>query len=206
MASQSADAMKRVPRWVPLPEDVRERGLTQGQYEAALMVMAGLMASASVAGARTGGRSRWFQRALDAYGLHGIGHIASAVLLRRYTSGSVTSPVVVIPFWLWARKALAAEGVPLCGVKPLFCTAAGADPVGGARDRLRGGARSGDRYRRCVVAPRIRGVHAICGTDLRFPASVLSSGGLPPLPFWSWRLSWVWLALLACGLRSGGQT
>ncbi len=119
MAGQSADAMKRVPRWVPLPEDVRERGLTQGQYEAALMVMAGLMASASVAGARTGGRSRWFQWALDAYGLHGIGHIASAVLLRRYTSGSVTSPVVVIPFWLWARKALAAEGVPLCGVKPL---------------------------------------------------------------------------------------
>ena len=119
MSGQSAELMKRVPSWVPLPDELRERGMSQGQYEAALLVMAGLMASAAVAGARTGGRSRWFQWALDAYGLHGFGHLASAVLLRRYTSGSVTSPVVVIPFWLWARKALAAEGVPVRDVKPL---------------------------------------------------------------------------------------
>jgi hypothetical protein len=104
---------------VPLPEDLREKGMSQGQYEVAFMVMAGLMAAASVAGARTGGRSRWFQWALDAYGLHGVGHLASAVLLRRYTSGSITSPVIVIPFWQWARRALAAEGVPVRDVKPL---------------------------------------------------------------------------------------
>lgn len=119
IADQSAGIMKRVPAWVPLPDDLREHGLSQAQFETALMVMAGLMGAASVAGARTGGRSRWFQWALDAYGLHGIGHLASAVLLRRYTSGSVTSAVVVLPFWVWARRALRAEGVPLRDVRPL---------------------------------------------------------------------------------------
>ena len=119
MAGQGAAVMKRVPTWVPLPDNLRERGLTKAQYESAILVMAGLMAAASVAGVRTGGRSRLFQWTLDAYGLHGIGHVASAVLLRRYTSGSATSPLVVIPFWWWARRALAAEGVPLRDVKPL---------------------------------------------------------------------------------------
>jgi Protein of unknown function with HXXEE motif len=118
-SGQSAEMMKRAPSWVPLPEDLRRTGITQAHFETSLMVMAGLMAAAAVAGARTGGRSRLFQWTLDAYGLHGIGHIASAVLLRRYTSGSATSPLVVIPFWLWARRALAAEGVPLREVKPL---------------------------------------------------------------------------------------
>jgi len=55
MAGQGAAVMKRVPTWVPLPDNLRERGLTKAQYESAILVMAGLMAAASVAGARTGG-------------------------------------------------------------------------------------------------------------------------------------------------------
>lgn len=119
LPAQSKDAIALVPTWVPLPEDLRRTGVTRTHFEASLAVMAGLMAAASVAGARTGGRSRAFQWALDAYGLHGIGHLASAVLLRRCTSGSVTSALVVLPFWLWARRELSAQGVQLRDVKPM---------------------------------------------------------------------------------------
>jgi hypothetical protein len=31
--------------------------------------------------------------------------------LRQYTSGVATSSTIVIPYWLWARRALAREGV-----------------------------------------------------------------------------------------------
>jgi hypothetical protein len=31
--------------------------------------------------------------------------------LRRYTTGVATSPTIVIPYWLWARRALAREGL-----------------------------------------------------------------------------------------------
>ena len=33
--------------------------------------------------------------------------------MRGYTTGLVTSPTVVIPFWLWARRRLATSGVPV---------------------------------------------------------------------------------------------
>jgi hypothetical protein len=31
--------------------------------------------------------------------------------VRQYTSGVATSPTIVIPYWLWARRALAREGL-----------------------------------------------------------------------------------------------
>jgi hypothetical protein len=31
--------------------------------------------------------------------------------LRQYTTGVATSPTIVIPYWLWARRALAREGL-----------------------------------------------------------------------------------------------
>ena len=119
MAPGSAELLGRVPAWVPLPDDLRTQGVTQAQVDVALATMAGLVAAASLAGAHTGGRSRLFQWTLDTFGLHGFGHLAGALLARRYTTGSVTSAVVVIPYWLWARRALAAEGVLLRPVRPL---------------------------------------------------------------------------------------
>jgi len=100
------------PDWVPLPAPVRERGMSQAHVDAALVVMAGVMASGTVAGVRSGGRSWWFQGLLLGFGLHGIGHAAQSVALRRYTPGVVTSPLVVVPFWLWARRRLRDQGVP----------------------------------------------------------------------------------------------
>ncbi len=35
-----------------------------------------------------------------------------ALATRSYVTGSLTSPTVVIPYWIWARRTLAAEGVP----------------------------------------------------------------------------------------------
>ena len=35
-----------------------------------------------------------------------------ALATRSYVTGSLTSPAVVIPYWIWARRTLAAEGVP----------------------------------------------------------------------------------------------
>lgn len=119
MAPGSAELLGRVPAWVPLPDDLRTQGVTQAQVDVALATMAGLVAAASLAGAHTGGRSRLFQWTLDTFGLHGFGHLAGALLARRYTTGSVTSALVVIPYWLWARRALSDEGVPLRSVRPL---------------------------------------------------------------------------------------
>jgi hypothetical protein len=35
-----------------------------------------------------------------------------SLLARGYTSGVATAPTVVIPFWLWATRALQQAGVP----------------------------------------------------------------------------------------------
>ena len=46
------------------------------------------------------------------FGLHGFGHLAIAAARRGGTfSGAATAPTMVIPFWLWARKELAKEGI-----------------------------------------------------------------------------------------------
>ncbi|WP_432890529.1 HXXEE domain-containing protein [Kribbella sp. CA-245084] len=71
------------------------------------------MAAASAAGAATGGRSKFFQASLLGFGLHAGTHIAQSVVLRRYTPGLVTTPLVVIPFSVWAWRQLKAEGVPI---------------------------------------------------------------------------------------------
>jgi len=72
-----------------------------------------MMAAASAAGAATGGRSRFFQAALRGFGLHAGTHIAQSVALRRYTPGLVTTPLVVVPFSLWAWRRLKQNDVPI---------------------------------------------------------------------------------------------
>jgi uncharacterized protein with HXXEE motif len=60
---------------------------------------------AAVDGARTGGRSAYFQVALLAFGLHAIVHLGQSALARGYTPGVVTAVLVVAPFsvWAWGR-------------------------------------------------------------------------------------------------------
>ncbi|MEV7088209.1 HXXEE domain-containing protein [Streptomyces sp. NPDC093085] len=81
------------------------------EFAVAVGMMGAVVAAAAVAGRRTGGRSGFYQGALDGFGLHGVVHIAQAVAVRGYTPGSVTSPLLVVPFTLWARTRLRRAGV-----------------------------------------------------------------------------------------------
>ncbi|WP_260474462.1 HXXEE domain-containing protein [Streptomyces sp. WAC 04229] len=100
-------------RFPTVPEGVwRRAGSVDGrEFAVAVGAMAAVVASASVAGRLTGGRSAVYQTALDAFGLHGLVHLAQAGLVRGYTPGSVTSPLLVVPFTLWARHRLRRAGV-----------------------------------------------------------------------------------------------
>ncbi|QTE03083.1 HXXEE domain-containing protein [Streptomyces cyanogenus] len=124
-AVHDTEELVTVPRWVRtrLPE-LRERfprlpetlwrqvgSVDAREFTTAVAAMAVVVAAAAADGHRTGGRSTVYQTALDAFGLHGVVHLAQAAVLRSYTPGSVTSPLVVIPFTLWARTRLRRAGV-----------------------------------------------------------------------------------------------
>jgi hypothetical protein len=70
-----------------------------------------LVGTAAIAGDATGGRSRFFQGVLAAFGLHGFGHLALSAAFRGYTPGVATAPTVVIPYSVWAWRALARANV-----------------------------------------------------------------------------------------------
>ncbi|MFJ6072907.1 HXXEE domain-containing protein [Streptomyces sp. NPDC093065] len=100
-------------RYPAVPETVwRRAGSVEGrEFAAAVGAMAAVVAAASVAGRLTGGRSATYQTALNAFGLHGLVHLVQAGLVRGYTPGSATSPLIVVPFALWARRRLRRAGV-----------------------------------------------------------------------------------------------
>ncbi|MFB7715743.1 HXXEE domain-containing protein, partial [Streptomyces sp. NPDC056105] len=85
--------------------------IDEREFARAVAGMAVVVAAAAVDGYRTGGRSAFYQGALNGFGLHGLVHLAQAAAVRGYTPGSVTSPLVVIPFTLWARGRLRRAGV-----------------------------------------------------------------------------------------------
>ena len=112
MSANSRTLAKRVPDWVPLPASVRQRGLTQRNVATGVSAVGLLIAAATVRGYRTRGRSAFYQNTLLGFGLHGLGHVGVSLLARGYTSGVATAPTVVVPFWLWATRALEQAGVP----------------------------------------------------------------------------------------------
>ncbi|MFC7982766.1 HXXEE domain-containing protein [Streptomyces sp. NPDC057336] len=99
-------------RFPAVPQAVwRRAGSVDGrEFAVAVGAMAAVVAAASAAGRLTGGRSAAYQTALNAFGLHGLVHLAQAAAARGYTPGSATSPLVV-PFTLWARHRLRRAGV-----------------------------------------------------------------------------------------------
>ncbi|MFA3876817.1 HXXEE domain-containing protein [Streptomyces sp. MMCC 100] len=100
-------------RYPAVPEAVwRRAGSVDGrEFAVAVGAMAAVVAAASVAGRLTGGRSATYQTALNAFGLHGLVHLAQAGLVRGCPPGSATSPLIVLPFTLWARRRLRRAGV-----------------------------------------------------------------------------------------------
>ncbi|MFE0761376.1 HXXEE domain-containing protein [Streptomyces smyrnaeus] len=124
-ALHDAEEVAMMPHWTRtrLPE-LRERipGVPEAlwtrlesmdgrRFATAVGVMAVIVAAAAADGYRTGGRGGFYQGALTGFGLHGFLHLAQAAATRGYTPGSVTSPLLVIPFTAWARKRLRAAGV-----------------------------------------------------------------------------------------------
>jgi hypothetical protein len=112
MRETSRAVAARIPDSVPIPDDVRQDGLSQQHVQLAMTLMGAYVAAVSAVGVRSRGRSHLFRGALLAFGLHGFGHIGVTAALRQYSSGVATSPTIVIPYWLWARHALAGEGLP----------------------------------------------------------------------------------------------
>lgn len=120
-----AEELATGPRWVrenaprlrkrfpEVPERAWRSLESVGEREFAIAVAAvgAAVVAAAAAGHRTGGRSGFYQKALDGFGLHGLLHLAQAAAVRGYTPGSVTSPLLVIPFTLWARRRLGRAGV-----------------------------------------------------------------------------------------------
>ncbi|MFD8271925.1 HXXEE domain-containing protein [Streptomyces flaveolus] len=100
-------------RYPAVPETVWRRAASVEPREFAVAVgaMAVIVAAASTAGRLTGGRSAAYQTALNAFGLHGLVHLAQAGLVRGYTPGAATSPLLVVPYTLWARHRLRRAGV-----------------------------------------------------------------------------------------------
>lgn len=113
MAKNTQRLLPQLPRWVPLPvtDQIRNEGMSQKHVNTALAMMAVLVAITSAQGIRTQGRSALFRGSVLAFGVHGFTHIASVIVMRGYTSGVVTSPVIVIPYWLHARRVLREHGL-----------------------------------------------------------------------------------------------
>ncbi|MCX4819704.1 HXXEE domain-containing protein [Streptomyces sp. NBC_01142] len=124
-ALHDAEELAAGPRWIrenvpvlrsrfpDVPEGVWRtmESVDEREFAVAVGVMATIVGAAAVAGRRTGGRSAFYQGALNGFGLHGLVHLAQAAAVRGYTPGSATSPLIVVPFTLWARGRLRRAGV-----------------------------------------------------------------------------------------------
>jgi Protein of unknown function with HXXEE motif len=111
MSDTSRAVAQQLPDWMPVPESIRQHGLTERYLATGIATIGLIVAAAAVRGYRTQGRSAFYQNTLLAFGLHGLGHLAVSVLTRGYTSGVATVPTVVL-LWLWATRALQQAGVP----------------------------------------------------------------------------------------------
>lgn len=111
MAPTSRGVFRQLPSFLPIPRSLRERGISQKHVNVSLCLMAVPVALSAVAGVKTDGRSPWFRGGLLAFGIHGFTHMANSVAKRGYTSGVATAPVIVVPYWIFARRVLRQHGV-----------------------------------------------------------------------------------------------
>ncbi len=125
MRRSSREVLPRLPEFFPIPDELRRAGISRQHLLTGMAVMASVMGAAAADGVRSGGRSPVFRGVLLAFGLHGFGHLAMAGAARQYVSGLLTAPTIVIPYWLWAREELAAEGIADVDRASLAVAAAG---------------------------------------------------------------------------------
>ncbi|CAL9362938.1 hypothetical protein SUDANB95_00703 [Actinosynnema sp. ALI-1.44] len=102
------EELATMPGWT---REKRVVPTTPTQAVIAIGLMGGVFTAAAAAGARTGGRSPFFQTVLTGFGLHSATHVAASLVFRGYTPGVITAPTVVAPFTLWALRRLRREGI-----------------------------------------------------------------------------------------------
>ncbi len=125
MSRTSQQVLARLPERLPVPGPLRRAGISPSQFLAVFGMMGVVMGTAAVRGIRSEGRSAAFRGALLGFGLHGFGHLAVSAAARQYVSGAVTAPTMVIPFWLWARRELARDGLTVTDRSAVAVAAAG---------------------------------------------------------------------------------
>jgi hypothetical protein len=152
---ESRKLARRAPQWLPIPSDIRQDGLCQRHVTTSIGIVGAAMGVAALAGVRSQGRSRFFQTMVEGFGWHGVGHLAGTLLTRQYTSGVTTTPILVLPYWLWARRELSRAGVPRRALGPRYLIAAYPLLLGvhvATRAVLRGAAPAGDALHRHETA------------------------------------------------------
>ncbi|GAA1678032.1 HXXEE domain-containing protein [Kribbella yunnanensis] len=112
------EELATMPGWSQQPGLPKVVRTSKAEAATAIGLTGLAMAAASAAGAASGGRSRFFQASLLGFGLHAGTHVAQSVALRRYTPGLVTTPLVVIPYSVWAWRRLKRSGVPIAPSDP----------------------------------------------------------------------------------------
>ncbi|WP_146031868.1 HXXEE domain-containing protein [Arthrobacter sp. AFG7.2] len=105
-------------QWAPAVALAGHVRTTAKESALAILLMGTLVAGAAAHGAATGGRSPFFQYVLA--GLHGhvYTHIATSLRLRGYSTGLVTAMAVMLPYSLYARRVLRANGSLIEGPYP----------------------------------------------------------------------------------------
>jgi hypothetical protein len=106
---RNADRLRRMYPRIPA-RLLRLLDFPAPQVRLAITLMAVVVALAAADGARTGGRSLFFQVALIGFGVHAVFHVGQSALARGYTPGVVTAVLVVAPFSLWAWYDVDAAG------------------------------------------------------------------------------------------------
>jgi hypothetical protein len=107
------EELATMPSWSQQPGLPAVLRTSKAEAATAIGLTGVAMAAAAAAGASTGGRSKFFQASLIGFGLHAGTHIAQSVALRQYTPGLVTTPLVVVPYSVWAWRRLKRSGVPI---------------------------------------------------------------------------------------------
>ena len=111
MAPTSRRVFRQLPDFLPIPQSLRARGLSQKHVNVSLGLMAVPVALSAAAGVKTNGKSPWFRGGLLAFGVHGFAHVLSSVATRSYTTGVATAPVVALPYWFIAGRVLQQHGI-----------------------------------------------------------------------------------------------
>jgi Protein of unknown function with HXXEE motif len=128
MAPWSRKNADKIGQTLPVRPPWGDGGMSDVHAHAGIAAMGAVILAASAMGVKSRGRSTFFQTALLGFGLHGLSHLGGSALFRGYTPGVVTAPIVVLPYWVWARRTLDRAGVLQSGPSS-WASAAVAVPV-----------------------------------------------------------------------------